>query len=101
MRRITVEELASTLHRVLIDVREPDEYASAHVPGAINIPLGQLRSRVSEVPSAPEVHVICQSGRRSAQATEVLTAEGVRAINVDGGTTAWIQAGLPTEMYQA
>ena len=98
MRRITVKELASTAHPVLIDVREPDEYAGGHVRGAINIPLGQLRSRMPDVPSAPDVHVICQSGRRSAQATEILTAEGVRAINVDGGTTAWIQAGLPTEI---
>lgn len=97
MRRITATELASTPDRVLIDVREPDEYASGHVGGAINIPLGQLRSRLSEIPPAPEVHVICQSGRRSAQATEVLTPEGVDAVNVDGGTTAWIQAGLPIE----
>ena len=97
MRRITVEELASRPSPVLIDVREPGEYGSAHVPGAVNIPLGHLRSRLSEVPRTPEVHVICQSGRRSAQAAEVLTSEGVQAINVDGGTAAWIQAGLPTE----
>lgn len=97
MRRITVKELASIPSAVLIDVREPDEYAREHAPGAINIPLGQLRSRLSEVPPAPEVHLICQSGRRSAQATEVLTSEGVQAVNVDGGTTAWIQAGLPTQ----
>lgn len=97
MRRITVTELASTPSPVLIDVREPDEYSSRHAQGAINIPLGQLRSRLSEIPPAPEVHVICQSGRRSAQATEVLALEGVLAVNVDGGTIAWIQAGLPTQ----
>lgn len=97
MRRITVKELASTRYPVLIDVREPDEYASGHVRGAANIPLGQLRCRMSNVPSVPDVYVICQSGRRSAQATEFLTTEGVSAINVDGGTAAWMQAGLPTE----
>jgi rhodanese-related sulfurtransferase len=97
MRQVTVTELATTPDAVVIDVREPDEYASGHVPGANNIPLGQVRSRLSEVPLAPEVHLICQSGRRSAQATEVLRSEGVQAVNVDGGTTAWIQAGLRTE----
>lgn len=98
MEEITVAELAKLEGRVVVDVREPDEYRAGHAPGVINIPLAQLRPRSTEIPSASPVFVICQSGRRSAQGTEVLTSIGTPAVNVIGGTTAWIAAGLPVEV---
>ncbi len=97
MEQITVTELASLAPSALIDVREPDEYAGGHAPGAVNIPLGDIQSRMSEIPSTGNVYLICQSGRRSAHAADVLTGHGMTAINVEGGTTAWVEAGFPTE----
>lgn len=70
MSRITVDQLAALDSPVLIDVREPDEYAAGHAPSAVNLPMSQLDARVDEVPTDAPVHVICQSGGRSARATE-------------------------------
>lgn len=75
------------------DVREPDEYVAGHVPGATSVPLGQVAGRVAEFPGGVEVLVICRSGARSAQACEILRSAGVEAVNVAGGTMAWIEAG--------
>jgi rhodanese-related sulfurtransferase len=80
---------------VLIDVREPDEYAEVHAVGARLIPLGEVVDRVDEVPRSGTVYVICRSGARSARATEFYRANGVDAVNVAGGTLAWVAAGLP------
>lgn len=82
---------------VLIDVREPEEYSSAHVPGAVLIPLGQVTDRVSEVPTEGTVYIICASGGRSARAAGYLRQQGIDAVNVAGGTLAWIDAGHPTD----
>lgn len=79
----------------VIDVREPDEYEAGHVTGAPLIPLGSVPDRIDEVPSDGEVLVICKSGGRSAQAVEVLRANGIDAVNIAGGTMGWIEAGNP------
>jgi rhodanese-related sulfurtransferase len=81
----------------LIDVREDDEFAQARVPGALHIPLGEVPERIDEVPSEGTVHVICARGGRSAKAVEFYRSQGVDAVNVAGGTLAWIDAGEPTE----
>ena len=81
----------------LIDVREDDEYTDAHVPGAHHIPLGQVPDRVAEVPTDATVYVICARGGRSAKAVEHYRSLGIDAVNVAGGTLAWIDAGLPTD----
>lgn len=94
MKEITVTELAKAPGAVIIDVREPDEYATVRVPGAINIPLGQLTT--AELPDGP-LYVICASGGRSSRATQYLEATGIDATNVEGGTNGWMQAGLPTD----
>ena len=80
-----------------IDVREPGEYATARVPGATLIPLGEVVDRIAEVPSEGTVYVICARGGRSARAVEHLRSVGVDAVNVAGGTLGWIDAGLPTD----
>lgn len=97
MKHITVDELAATTNPTLIDVREPDEFASGHVPGAQNVPLGQLESRLSEIPADDDVYVICQSGGRSARAADFLATQGINAVNIEGGTSAWIGSGRETD----
>lgn len=77
----------------LIDVREPDEYTAAHVPGATLIPLAAVPDAVAQVPSDGTVYVICASGNRSRRAAEFYRAKGIDAVNVAGGTIAWIDAG--------
>jgi len=96
MKNITVAQLATIARPQLIDVREPDEFAAARAVGAVNVPLGSLASASLPDESAT-VYVICQSGGRSLRAVDALTARGIDAVNVEGGTSAWIQAGLPTE----
>jgi rhodanese-related sulfurtransferase len=80
---------------VLLDVREPDEWAAGRAPGAVHVPLGSLPSRVGELPRDREIVVICRSGRRSALATRQLAAAGFDARNMAGGMQAWARAGLP------
>ncbi|MCX6244156.1 MAG: FAD-dependent oxidoreductase [Bacteroidetes bacterium] len=69
----------------ILDVREPFELAVENVPGAANIPLGQLRSRLGELPRDREIHVICRSGQRAYMATRILLQNGFKAKNVSGG----------------
>ncbi|MGW9184366.1 rhodanese-like domain-containing protein [Agromyces sp. NPDC055661] len=87
---------AHALHDAyIIDVREPDEVARARVDGAVHIPLGSLVARVDEVPRDRTVYLMCAVGGRSAQATQFLAAQGVDAVNIDGGIMAWHRSGLP------
>ncbi|MFH9725065.1 rhodanese-like domain-containing protein [Streptomyces sp. NPDC017254] len=79
----------------VIDVREPDEYAAGHVPGARSTPLSALGAVLGELPGGRPVYVICASGNRSAWAVEQLAALGVDAVSVVGGTAAWARAGRP------
>jgi RND superfamily putative drug exporter len=78
---------------VVLDVRTPDEYRLAHVPGAVLIPLDQLPTRQDEIPAGDPLYVICAVGGRSLAATKALTAAGVPAISVAGGTNGWIERG--------
>ena len=77
----------------LLDVREDDEWAAGHVPGATHIPLGQLSARAAEVPQGTTVYVICRSGARSARAARALAGSGWDAVNVAGGMQDWAAAG--------
>ena len=81
----------------LIDVRRPEEFAVARVPGARLIPLGELVERIEEVPTEGTVYVICATGARSAKAAAHFRSLGIDAVNVAGGTKAWMEAGLPTD----
>lgn len=76
-----------------LDVRQPEEYAEGHVPGAPLIPLGEVAERTGEVPAEGPLYVICRSGARSNRAAEHLRSVGIDAHNVAGGTLAWIEAG--------
>lgn len=79
----------------VIDVREPDEYTSAHVPGAVLVPLATVPDNLDQVPTDGTVYVICAKGGRSLKAAEFYRDNGIDAVNVAGGTTAWVDAGNP------
>ena len=81
----------------VLDVRQPDEFAEGHVPGAVLIPLDQLEARVAEVPEDGPIYVVCRSGARSALAAGALRQAGYDATNVAGGTLAWVEAGFPVD----
>jgi rhodanese-related sulfurtransferase len=82
----------------MLDVREPDEWAAGHIPGATLIPLGTLESRLNELPTDRDIVVVCRSGNRSAQGRDVLRANGLdRSTSMAGGMNDWVSAGRPTE----
>jgi rhodanese-related sulfurtransferase len=95
IQEIRVDELANLLDSgaVLIDVREPHEFDEARVPGAQLIPLATVPDRLEEFASAGPTYVICRSGARSMRACEYVAAHGREAVNVAGGTLAWIESG--------
>jgi rhodanese-related sulfurtransferase len=81
---------------IVLDVREPWEYEAGHVPGSVLIPLGELGSRLQELPNGEAIYIICRSGNRSQQAAQLLVRAGFAHIhNVQGGMLAYEQAGLP------
>lgn len=80
---------------LVIDVREPYEYVSGHVPGARLIPLPKLPSHVAGLPSGERVYVICATGNRSLTAARFLARRGFDAKSVAGGTSDWLARGLP------
>ena len=71
----------------LLDVREVDEFASGHIPEAINQPLSQIDQFKGD--KNKHYLIICQSGMRSQRATDYLTSQGYQAINIKGGMNAW------------
>ena len=77
----------------VVDVREPGEYLGGHVPGAMLVPMGQLPSRLTELPKGKPIYVICASGNRSLSMTSLLIRAGHEAYSVSGGTEAWARAG--------
>lgn len=99
---ITAQELGAKLaagERIdLIDVRTPAEYAEVHAEPARLSPLDKISAdsvRQLRSGEGSPVYVICKSGSRGRQACEKLAAAGLNAVNVEGGTTAWVAAGLP------
>lgn len=95
MSDISVTELSALPAPVVLDVREPFEWAAGHAAAAVHIPLGDLSERVGEVPVGAPVYVICAAGGRSLQGAAFLERQGIDAVNVTGGMNAWQQAGLP------
>lgn len=79
----------------VVDVREPFEYVTGHVPGAQLVPLSQVHARLTELPRGDRVYVICASGNRSKTATSWLVSAGYDAVSVAGGTGGWISQGRP------
>jgi len=89
---------AGSLRRAarLVDVRDRDEWVRARIPGATNIPLGELPEQLEQLERLPCIAFVCAEGRRSAVAADLLAQRGrVAAISVQGGLRAWGEAGLP------
>jgi NADPH-dependent 2,4-dienoyl-CoA reductase/sulfur reductase-like enzyme/rhodanese-related sulfurtransferase len=74
---------------LLLDVREPDEYADGHIPNAINLPLSQMRTRYGELPKDREIWICCRVGQRAYYAMRFLAQHGYRARNLSGGYTTY------------
>lgn len=85
-----VQELVESKQAInLIDVRETNEVAAGKIPGAINIPLGLLEFRMTELDKSKEYIMVCRSGGRSGQATNFLENQGYKVTNMDGGMLDW------------
>lgn len=118
IQEVSIQDLATALQQdsetVLIDVREPAEFAQHHINGAVNYPRGVLEMNVHNHPkvaasgcepavalaqlAAQPMYLICRSGARSALATESLQRMGFsRVYSVAGGMQAWLDAGLPAK----
>ncbi|MCB1560082.1 MAG: sulfurtransferase [Xanthomonadales bacterium] len=108
IRETTPQDARSNSRAVLIDVREPAEYASGHIPGAINIPRGVLEFQVDAHPAVAGVSdpalsnkdcpiiIYCRTGGRAALATQALQSMGFSdVLSIAGGILAWSEAGLP------
>lgn len=95
VQEITVDELAPLLEQGarLVDVREPNEYEEARVPGGVHVPLASVPDQIDVFRSDGPVYVICRSGARSRRACEFLLQHGLDVVNVQGGTLAWIASG--------
>jgi adenylyltransferase/sulfurtransferase len=94
VREVSARELKTCLDRgdtlVLLDVRQPWEYASGHLPGSLLLPLPDLPARLDELDPGADIVTICKVGERSACAAEYLGANGFPNVrNLRGGVYAW------------
>jgi hydroxyacylglutathione hydrolase len=99
--RISAPDLSGRLERgeaAVVDVRSRAEWEAGHIPGAPNIPAGELADRVGELPTGRPLVVHCQGGTRSAIAAGLLDAHGVKDVmDLPGGFAEWEREGLPVE----
>ena len=102
-REVGVAEAVQLINRqdaAIVDVREPGEFKSGHIPNARNVPLGQIGERTKELEKAKGKPVLltCASGNRSLTAAGTLRKAGFEQVySLAGGMGAWQQAGMPTE----
>ena len=94
---ITVQSLQTLAERkaplLLLDVRQPEEYAESHIEGATLIPLGQLPDQYQGLPKDKTLVVYCRSGKRSDKATAFLLDHGYKnAVTLSGGINVWIES---------
>jgi rhodanese-related sulfurtransferase len=96
------DRLNGNQNALIVDVRQPEEWATTGIPtGAALISLPDFQTRAAnELPKDKEIFVICNSGNRSREASDILISLGYeKVVNVDGGIQAWLKAGLPVEEY--
>ncbi|HEY8998130.1 MAG TPA: rhodanese-like domain-containing protein, partial [Edaphobacter sp.] len=79
---------------LLVDVRTSDEWQAGHIPGALNLPLGELPRRIGELPTDREVVTICGGGYRASAAASLIARHGIRASVLRGGMEAWERQNL-------
>ncbi len=98
-REISVQEAAAKRDAgaFILDVRQPDEWSQYHIEGATLIPLGELASRLNELPRNQGIVVVCHSGNRSAKGRDILLNAGFTQVtSMAGGLIQWQAAGYPT-----
>lgn len=98
-REVSVSEAATLRDQgaFMLDVREPDEWNAGHIPDATLIPLGELESRLDELPRDQQIVVVCRSGNRSATGRDILLDAGFEEVtSMGGGMNSWVSQGLPT-----
>ena len=95
MQQIDIDQFAKllTAGASVVDVRETREFVNGHIAGSVNIPMGQLPRRLGELDQRAPVYLVCHSGNRSGAMADFLSAQRYEAINVLGGTEAWIRSG--------
>lgn len=100
-RELSARQLDSLIQQgraMVIDVREPDEFAAGHIPGAINMPLSTFRTSAVPHPGDKMLVLNCAAGRRSAMALDKCAAARAEIdTHLAGGFGAWRAAGLPVE----
>ncbi len=93
---MVAEELAGADAPLLLDIRNPREWAARHIEGSVNIPLNHLQERIAEIPRDRRIAVHCAGGYRSSIAASILHQHGItRLIEMAGGLAAWDAAQLP------
>ena len=94
----TVAEIKDMDNVLVLDVREQFEYDEKHIPGVTLIPMSELETRLTEIPTDQNVIVTCRSGNRSGQVADYLRQIGYDNVhNMEGGILAWESAGYPVE----
>jgi rhodanese-related sulfurtransferase len=100
-QEVTAQELDSLLRAgeaLVVDVREPDEFAAGHIPGAINLPLSTFQASQLPHPAGKRLILNCLGGKRSGMALDqCAVAEAQVDTHLAGGFGAWAKAGLPVE----
>ncbi|NKI22528.1 rhodanese-like domain-containing protein [Paenibacillus dendritiformis] len=88
---VEAEQMLNAKEARCVDVREPEEYADGHIPGAVNVPLSELPERIGELDPEQAWIVVCQAGGRSMRACQYLAAIGYTGLhNLSGGMNEWM-----------
>lgn len=84
---------------IILDVRNPDEFAQSHIPGAKNIPVSEVAQHAAELKQHKKIYIHCKRGGRAKTAFEALKNAGLDNLICihDAGMDAWIENGLPTK----
>jgi rhodanese-related sulfurtransferase len=95
----TLKQWLDQQSAVLVDVREPNEYATGHIPGAILVPLSRFDSQKIPQSSNQKVVLYCRSGQRSSMAAKKLLHQGCQEVtHLGNGIGAWARAGYPVQI---
>ena len=94
---VSVDQVPTPLPEQLtvLDVREPVEWQHGHVEGSVHVPMTEVPERLADLPADGQVLVVCKVGGRSARVVQYLLAQGIDAVNLDGGLLEWEAAGKP------